>query len=324
MKLAGFEPDRPVGLKQCVDAIENALMAHAEGSAFGLSRRQITTPAGAFHVTSGGEGGLLSVKVNGHFSPLKEGQPTRLTGAILVFDAHAGEPQALLDSLMITLLRTAAMTVIAAAHLAPADAQTALLIGSGRQARGQVQALKLLSPKRLQVAGRSPEHVLDIVAFATSLGVETEQAQEISVAAQASDIIVTITRASSPVLAWRDVKPGALVIALGADSAGKQELDPKILAEGRVIVDVLGQAVQSGEVARAIEAGALRAGDVHAELSEVASGRKQARTHPEETVVFDSTGTGIQDVATAALVLDAARERGIGLEVDLASQRPVA
>jgi alanine dehydrogenase len=317
MCVAGFEPDHTVGLRECITAVERAVREHGEGRAFGLSRRQVGTSAGTFHVTTGGELGLLSVKVNGHFPPLRQDEPVRLTGAIMLFDALNGEPVALLDSLVVTLLRTAAVTAIATARLARADARTALLIGAGRQARGQVRALSLMSVDRLLVFDRSPERASEVVELATSLGLDAAGANDITEAARASDVIVTVTRASSPVLSYGDVSSGALVIALGADGPGKQELDPQILKEARVVVDVLDQAAESGELARAIEAGALTQDDVHAELGEIIAGRKPGRVDAGEIFVFDSTGTGLQDAATAALVVEAARKRGIGRELHL-------
>jgi alanine dehydrogenase len=319
LAVAGFEPGRQVGLAECVDAVESALRAHGEGQAFGLGRRQAAGPAGAFHVTSGGYPELLSVKVNGHFPPAGPGEPVRLTGAILLFDAQTGEPSALLDSLIVTQLRTAAITAIAASHLARADARTALLVGAGRQARGQVHALKLTQIERLLVFDRTPERASELVQLATSLGLVAESADDLSQAAQASDVIVTVTRAESPVLARGDVSPGALVVALGADGPGKQELHPLILEGAVVVVDMLEQAAESGELARAIEAGVLTRGDVRAELGEIVAGRKPGRGDAGETFVFDSTGTGLQDAATAALVVEAARRDGIGRELELSA-----
>lgn len=97
-----------------------------------------------------------------------------------------------------------------------------------------------------------------------------------------------------------DIRPGQFIAAIGAHSAGKQELDPRVLAMARVVTDLTGQAAHMGELQHALAAGMMGIGEVHAELGELISGRKPGRSSPEEIFVFDSTGTELQDVASAA------------------------
>jgi hypothetical protein len=97
---------------------------------------------------------------------------------------------------------------------------------------------------------------------------------------------------------------------VGADSERKQEIDPRLLADGKVVTDLTEQAVRIGDLHHAIDAGVMSAGDVHAELGEVIAGRKPGRERPEEVIVFDSTGTGLQDVAAAIAVYEEAGMKG--------------
>jgi len=107
------------------------------------------------------------------------------------------------------------------------------------------------------------------------------------------------------------------VAAVGADNEHKQEIEPALLAHSTVVVDVLNQAVTIGEVHHAIDAGAMTRDQVHAELGEIVAGKKPGRRSGEEIIVFDSTGTALQDVAAAAVVYERALAAGEGVQVPL-------
>jgi ornithine cyclodeaminase/alanine dehydrogenase-like protein (mu-crystallin family) len=215
-------------------------------------------------------------------------------------------------------LRTAAATAVAVRHLAKRDATKAVLVGGGRQARGQVQALGLAMPlAHLAVYDRHPERAAEVAAFAQSIGIDAGAVDAIGPAARSADVIVTATPAREPILGDEDVLEGALVVALGADGPGKQELDPRILGRAKVVVDIVEQCAASGELASAISAGIMTAENVHAELGEVVAGRKPGRSDPGDTFVFDSTGTGLQDAAAAEAIVAAAHRVGRGHDVDL-------
>jgi len=106
--------------------------------------------------------------------------------------------------------------------------------------------------------------------------------------------------------------------AVGADSPEKQELEPDILSSSKLVTDSLEQCAQIGELHHALERGTTRRERVHAELGEIVAGSKQGRVSPQETIIFDSTGTALQDVAAAALVYEKAIREGIGAWVDFA------
>jgi alanine dehydrogenase len=132
------------------------------------------------------------------------------------------------------------------------------------------------------------------------------------VAGRSSDVIVTCTSARKPFLGIDDVRPGTFVAAIGADNPAKSEIEPA-MAKATVVVDVLEQAISMGDLHHAIRAGAMTANDVHAELGSLICGHKPGRRNAEEITLFDSTGTGIQDVAAAARAYELARERGLGV-----------
>ena len=98
------------------------------------------------------------------------------------------------------------------------------------------------------------------------------------------------------------VRPGTFVAAVGADHEQKQEIEPRLLAGAKLVTDLTEQACQIGDLHHAVVAGAMTRESVHAELGEVIAGRRPGREDDDEITVFDSTGTGIQDVAAAIAV----------------------
>jgi len=105
---------------------------------------------------------------------------------------------------------------------------------------------------------------------------------------------------------------------IGADNPRKSELAPELMAESKVVVDVLEQAATMGDLHHALEAGVVTRDDVHGELADVICGRVRARERDDEVFVFDSTGTALQDVAVASLVYQRASDRGAGVEIAFA------
>lgn len=115
-----------------------------------------------------------------------------------------------------------------------------------------------------------------------------------------------------------DVRPGTFIAAIGADNPHKSEIRPELMAHAKVVGDIREQCVFTGDLHHAIDAGVMTAGDLHAELGDLVTGRKQGRETEEEITIFDGTGSGIQDVAAAARAYELARDRGIGSRFSLA------
>ena len=130
-----------------------------------------------------------------------------------------------------------------------------------------------------------------------------------------SEVCVTCTPSRRPLVRRADVPAGMFVAAVGADSQGKQELEPALVASATLVVDLLEQCAEIGELQHALAAGLTTRQRVHAELADVVSGRRPGRTRADEITIFDSTGTALQDVAAAARVYQNARVTGRGLAV---------
>lgn len=299
-------------------AIVDRIAAEMRSAPSPSLREHVTRPDGAFHLVCGAGGPshqpLLALKVNRRFDDPTLG---RTRGLVLLVDAADGRPLALMDSAAITMMRTAALATIAVEHLARSDADSLLVVGSGKLASGIVEAALLARPfSSIDVWSRSPEHAEDTAsAVARQPGRDVRAVTDLAAAAASAAVIVTITAAKSPLLHASDVRPGALVVALGSDGPGKQEIDVELLARARVVVDDLGHTSANGELGHAIRQGMLTADDVHGRLADIVRGERAGRTSDDEIFVFDSTGTALQDLAAAAFAFERAESRSIGVRV---------
>src|SRR6185436_134198 len=195
-------------------------------------------------------------------------------------------------------------------YLAPAECDTALLCGCGGQAAAQLRALLCVRrPLRIvafdQEAGKAAKFA---TAIGKELGMQVDVAQSLADAVGQSRIVITCTTSRRFFVTKEMVRPGTFIAAVGADREDKQEIEPRLLAAAKLVTDLTDQACAIGDLHHAIAAGAMTREAVHAQLGEVICGRKPGRESEDEITVFDSTGTGIQDVAAAIAVYSAAIE----------------
>jgi alanine dehydrogenase len=315
-----------MNFKDYLHAMEQVFRLHGGGQTLSTGLLHIDALEGEFHVKAGGiqnntdNRAYFGVKVNGGFfqNEARYGLPS-IQGCILLFDATTGFPLALLDSVDITRQRTAATTTLAALHLAKKHPQTMTVIGTGRQARVHLEGMvPLLEPQRVYVVGRELTKCQRLAdEMSLDLKVPVEASTDVCGAVRASDIVVTCTASRAPLFPADDVQPGAFIAAVGADAPGKQELDPDLLRRSKVVVDLTIQCVKVGELQHAIGAGLLTLEEIHAELGEIMGRNKPGRLSDHEIIIFDSTGTALQDVAAAALVYERAIETSRGERINL-------
>jgi alanine dehydrogenase len=312
-------------LDDCITAVNEAFGAFGSARARAPGALAHAVAGGAFHVKAASlhlGRSYFASKTNGNFFHNAErfGLP-RIQGVIVLCDAENGTPLALMDSIEITILRTGAATAVAAEYLARRDATVATIVGCGVQGRVQLRALARVRPIREvhaydtdpQVARRFAEDL------APRLGIAIEAVTDLRAATRRSDVVITCTPSRHPILRSTDVAPGMFVAAVGADSEEKQEIESQLLASSAVVVDILEQCATFGDLHHALAAGVMRGEDVRAELGQVVAGAKPGRLSDDETIVFDSTGTALQDVAAAAVVYERALERNVGRVIDLGS-----
>ena len=321
--LSGRQVLELLSLRECIAAVEAALRLHAEGRTLGPGVLGVPAGRGGFHIKAAGLLGprsYFAAKTNANFpdNPRRFGLPT-IRGTVVLADAETGEPLALLDSASVTALRTGAATGVAAKHLARPDARSATIVGCGAQAGMQLAALAAVLPlERAWVLDTEPARAEAFAARAAAdLGLRVAVAAEPRAALRESDVCVTCTPSRRALVFRDDVAPGTFIAAVGADSQGKQELEPALVASSTLVVDVLEQCAEIGELQHALAAGLLTRAGVHAELADVVAGRRPGRTRDDEITIFDSSGTALQDVAAAALVYEKALAGGCGTEVAL-------
>jgi len=312
-----------LSLRDCIDAVEQAFRLHAEGHSLGPGVLSVPASGGGFHIKAAGlvgERSYFAAKTNANFSdnPRRWGLPT-IQGTIVLADATNGTPLAIMDSGSVTALRTGAATAVAAKFLARPDARTATIVGCGVQGELQLAAITTVLPlQRILLVDIDHARAEDLAARAGAKhGVRVEPTKELRAALQESDVCVTCTTSRRAFLGASDVAPGTFVAAVGADNPEKQELEPTLLASATLVVDVLDQCAEIGELHHALRAGVLTRERVHGELADVVVGRRPGRTSPEEITIFDSSGTALQDVAAAIAVFEKASASGRGVVVKL-------
>ena len=307
-----------LGAAEYVEIVENAFRAHATGRSLQNGLLHVEADAGEFHIKAGGlttDRPWFGLKVNGGFfaNGVRFGMP-HIQGIILLCDAENGYPMALMDSTQITLSRTGATTAVAARYLARPDSRIATICGCGNQGRVQLTYLT-------QVCGIDHVFAYDTdpaaaESFAADmghqLGIDVVAVTELGHAVQQSDICITCTPSREPFMRLEYVPPGMFLAAVGADSPDKQELDTQLLATSTVVVDLLEQCMNVGELHHALADKIVSIDDVHAEMSAIVNGDKPGRTSRDEIIIFDATGTALQDTAAAAAIYSRAiaQQRG--------------
>ena len=316
MILTATEVRSLLDIATCIDAVEGAFRALATGDVIPPSLLGSHVPGGGFHVKTAGMRGerlYYAAKINANFpgNPVSRGLPT-IQGVIALFDAESGEVLALLDSIEITALRTAAASAVAARHLAPPDAHRLTIIGCGTQGRHHARAMLCVRPISLiRLADRDANAAERLAGvLAQEFAGRVEVADDHRAASRASDIVVTCTLAREPILDEDDLPIGGFVAAVGADSEDKQEITTRAMARCGVVVDIIDQCATIGDLHHAIAAGAMARSDVRADLAAVVSNGARNRFAERETILFDSTGTALEDVAVAAIAYERAMRTG--------------
>jgi alanine dehydrogenase len=307
-----------LSLHRCIDAVEEIFRLQGEGKVRVPGILGVKTAGGGLHVKAGllpRDRNYLVVKLNANFpgNNAHFGLPT-IQGVIVVFDAKNGVPLAILDSIDVTIKRTAAASAVAAKYLARKESSVATICGCGQQGRAQLRAVLLILPLTkiyaFDVNERAAINYRD--ELSPELRIDIEPVQNLATAIQKSDVCITCTTANEPFVCKEDVRPGTFIAAVGADNEHKQEIDSALIASAKVVADSLEQSCAIGDVHHAIAHGLMRKEDVYAELCEIVAGQKIGRVGDDEIIVFDSTGVAIEDAVAAVAVYEKARATSIG------------
>lgn len=251
------------------------------------------------------------------------------SGLLIVFDSKTGMPLGVMDASYITSMRTGAAAALGVKALARKDSKNLLLVGAGRQAfymlaatlieMPQIENVRVIDPIDYKNAVKFSE---DIVGRLKDINVKVNgkmftPVNEMSAVLQDTDVVITITRATSPIIKKEWVKPGTHFSCIGADMIGKEEIDPEIFRNARSFADDIRQCTSFGEMEIPYKMGIITKESIIGELGEVLSGKKEGRLSDNDITVFDATGLALLDLVTGKVAIDLAKEKGLGNIVEI-------
>lgn len=275
--------------------------------------------------------GIYGLKLVSWFGDNEAKGLPALFGTTLLFDDSTGAPVALLNAGAVTGMRTGAAGAVGAKYLARKESRRMLMVGAGAQAPYQIAAMLLAMPGIDAVelcSPRSPSRAADrlrairqavegLLGGGRTAPYTIAAAEDLAEAVGRSDVIVTATPSHQPLIRREWVRPGTHFSCVGADMAGKQELDGAILSDARIFVDDLAQAISVGECELAIRQGFLAPEEIVGEIGALIDGALPGRADEEEITVFDSSGIALQDLVVSKVAVDRAKERGLGITAEL-------
>lgn len=300
-------------------AIEACFAAMARGEAYNFPVVREALGEGRQYGFKSGldrRAGSLGVKAGGYFPGNAGRGMINHQSSVFLFDPETGRPVAMVGGNLLTALRTAAASAISIDRLARADAKVLGMVGAGHQAGFQLRAAaKARAFSRVVAWNLHPEMLGRLGEIAAELGLPFEAVSLERLGTEA-DVIITITSSPAASLMSAHVRAGTHLACMGTDTVGKQEVEPALLARARVFTDEVAQSVTIGEAQHAVAAGLIKASDI-TPLGAVVAGLVAGRGAESEITLFDGTGVGLQDLAVAGVAVARARERGLGLEVDV-------
>lgn len=305
-----------------VVGINDAALAAVEGAFSHLHKGDVNMPP-IMHISADDKNGDIDVKsayvkgmpyiaikiASGFYDNPSRGLPSG-NAMMVLLDAETGFCEAVLfDDSYLTDLRTGLAGAVAAKYLAPSRVDTVGVIGTGVQARYQVECLALLRDfDKVVVWGRSEDKArVYAAAMAKEHGLDVALANSPDEVVQNSQVVITATASDRPLVSAAALHEGLHITAVGADFPGKQELAAEVLTRADLLVcDRLAQCRANGEIQHIVAANELPAGLDIVELGELTTGTRSGRRTEEEITVCDLTGTGVQDTAIANLAYRAA------------------
>jgi ornithine cyclodeaminase len=315
------EIKRLINVPQLIQEIETGFVLYSEGKVVvpPVGFLHFDQPPGDVHIKYGfvtGDDYYVLKMASGFYNNADLGLPVA-DGVILVFSQQTGHLKLVLhDECWLTDMRTAAAGAVAAKHLAPQEVRRIGIVGTGVQARLQLELLRdVVDCRSCLIWGRDASKVQkmieDLQANETiqAWGLDIKAATEINELAAECNLIVTTTSAREALIRADQVQPGTLITAMGSDDHGKQELEAELLAKAdHVVADSVSQCVDHGECFHAVKAGKLDEGSI-LELGNVIKDPTLGRTSDDQITVADLTGVAIQDIQIAKMVDQARRNK---------------
>lgn len=302
-------------MEQAIECVEASFAAQHEGLAINRSRERIYLPHFSLHYMAAAleDENLVGMKIY----TVASGGARFL---VLLFDAETGDLHAVMEGDHLGRIRTGAASGVATRHMARLDSSKVGLIGAGRQARTQLEAVATVcNLEAVKVFARSePRRVEFCEEMTDRLNLEVEPAANAEEATRFGDVVITATTSSEPVLKGEWLRPGTHINAIGANASKRRELDETALNRAKIIaVDSLEQARgEAGDLIQGLQAIKRKWDDV-VELHEIIKGSGPRRTSEDEITIFKSCGIAVWDVAAAGFIYHEALRKGIGKPLDI-------
>jgi ornithine cyclodeaminase/alanine dehydrogenase-like protein (mu-crystallin family) len=281
-------------------------------------RARLQPPGAILHTMTAAAPGL---GVYG-FKAYTVAQPGVARFVVMLFSTEDGRLLALIEADKLGQMRTGAASGLATRYLARQDAVSLGVVGSGWQARSQLQAICAVRPVQvIRAAGRDPERLRAFCEeMRAEVGVPVTPAADVEAAVRDADIVITATSAREPVVQGDWLKPGVHLNVMGSNWANRREVDERTLEHSDLIViDSKEQGMlEAGDLLAPVQQGLLSWDRVH-ELHEIVSGAIPGRQRPEDITLFKSLGLALEDIAVAEHIYRQALERGVGTELDFLS-----
>jgi len=303
-----------MNMSDVINVVEEAFKMWGEGKVNMPPKAYLLVEHGDFRAMPAALPGCAGVKwVNAH--PQNQSRNLPSVMAVIIYnDPETGYPLAIMDGTKITAYRTGAAAAIASKYLARQDSHTIGIIGAGCQAYTQIMAhAELFDLSSINVFDISETAVDKLIKSFPEFPVRSCSIQE----AAASDIVCTLTPSRNPIIKKEWIIAGTHINAVGADAAGKEELDPSILKEAIVVVDDLRQASTGGEINVLIKKGIYTVNEIYGTLPELVVRKKKGRTDNKVITVFDSTGIAVEDIAVAKFLFEKGQQMGGYPSIDL-------
>lgn len=309
-----------VDLDAAIGAVETAFRDLAQGRAENCPRSRASFGGATLNVLYSFSTRLDAIALKSY--PIVRSDVTVGSSfVILVYSLSGGALRGIVEADRVGQIRTGAASAVAARAMARPDSRVLTLFGAGWQAESQLEALARVLPslERVFVVSRRPERARDFCRRMSSrVALDLAAADSVEQAVAEADVVTTATGATEPLFDGRWLRPGTHVNAVGSNFATKREIDRATVLRASVIVadDVEVASRECGDLVPLVEGGHLSWESVEP-LADVVAGRVPGRRSPLDITLFESQGLSIEDLAVACLVLERARQAGVGLEVEI-------
>lgn len=324
MKVCFFDRaalEQRLKLSDVLNAVDGVYRSKAQGKTvvWPTVTHQFEDRGAVMDIRSGYDRGseVYGAKILGTFpNNEKLGLPP-FSGILVAVDGETGLPKGIMDASFITSMRTGSAAAVGARALARPESETLLVLGTGRQSLFMIGAALTAMPQIRKVYCAEPMNAEAAKPYAAACGEKMRSmfgidaggvsfipVENLAESVGEADIIITITRATKPIIRREWVRPGTHLSCIGADMPGKEEVDPAILRDAVIYVDDVEQCVHAGECELAIQGGFMTREHIAGQIGEVLLGTKPGRTNAEEITLFDATGLALLDLAVAKKVVD--------------------